>query len=300
MKRIVLLIFALILLGHAPAWSVDGLAPEVLRISPTSGPEGTRVEIIGRNLRGAAKVLFGRAEADFKVVSDDRLIAIVPHRQESSKLTLVTPTGRAESPFAFVVVNDPRVPEEVSYKAGYVNTIPMPAGFSAVLLWGIAIADTREAGYERATVEVKRTQLSCRVDGHEVILNDGAGEVRGGLYRRNPWFGTDAHEPMPLTYDVSNRAVILRVGQRPDKVWHFWSVSPRAALPAGKREGCTVKAWVKIAPGALLQMGMDYWKNPTIGYENGGNNHEAGASNWYFPSDRWQEAAFSDIGGPKF
>ena len=300
MKRIALAVFCVVSLAGPSVWSVDNFAPEVLRISPASGPEGTRVEVTGRNLAGTEKVLFGRGEAGFKVVSHDHLIAIVPHRQESSRLTVITARGRAESPFAFVVVNDPRVPQEVSYKAGYVNTIPTPAGFSAVLLWGIAIADTREPGNEAATVEVRRTQLSCRVDGHEVILNDDAGEVRGGLYRRNPWFGTNAHEPMPLTYDQPNHAVILRVGQRPDKVWHFWSASPRAALPLGKREGCTVRAWVKISPGALLQMGMDYWKNPTIGYESGGNNHEAGASNWYFPSDRWQEAVFSDIGGPKF
>jgi hypothetical protein len=26
---------------------------------------------------------------------------------------------------------------------------------------------------------------------------------------------------------------------------------------------------------------MDYWRNPTIGYGSGGNNHEAGASVWY-------------------
>jgi hypothetical protein len=42
-------------------------------------------------------------------------------------------------------------------------------------------------------------------------------------------------------------------------------------------------------------MGMDYWRNPTIGYGAGGNNHEAGASNWYFPSKNWQEAVFTDI-----
>jgi hypothetical protein len=32
-------------------------------------------------------------------------------------------------------------------------------------------------------------------------------------------------------------------------------------------------------------MGMDYWRNPTIGFGSAGNNHEAGASNWYFPSE---------------
>jgi hypothetical protein len=47
-------------------------------------------------------------------------------------------------------------------------------------------------------------------------------------------------------------------------------------------------------------MGMDYWRSPTIAYGSGGNNHEAGASNWYFPSEQWQEAVFTDIGGPQF
>jgi hypothetical protein len=47
-------------------------------------------------------------------------------------------------------------------------------------------------------------------------------------------------------------------------------------------------------------MGMDYWRFPNIPYGLGGNNHEAGARNWYFPSAQWQEAVFTDIGGPQF
>jgi hypothetical protein len=40
--------------------------------------------------------------------------------------------------------------------------------------------------------------LSCRVDGREVDLNDDGGQVRGGLFMRQPWFATDAHDLMPL------------------------------------------------------------------------------------------------------
>jgi hypothetical protein len=69
----------------------------------------------------------------------------------------------------------------------------------------------------------------------------------------------------------------------------FLEPSPRAALPPGKLEGCTVRARVRISSGALLQMGMDSWRSPTIPYGSGGNNHEAGASNWYFPSPEWQK-----------
>jgi hypothetical protein len=163
------------------------------------------------------------------------------------------------------------------------------------MLWGIAIADIRVPGYERAQVEIAHTQLTCRVDGKDVLLNDDRAAVRGGLYSRLPWFGTDAHDPLPLAYTKDRSAAVLRVGQNADRVWHFWSASPRAALPPGHLEGCTVTARVRISRGALLQMGMDYWRNPTIGYGPGGNNHEAGASNWYSPSKHWQEAVFTDI-----
>jgi len=36
--------------------------------------------------------------------------------------------------------------------------------------------------------------------------------------------------------------------------------------------------------------------NPTIGYGSGGNDHEAGASDWYFPSTDCQDAVFTDVG----
>jgi hypothetical protein len=274
--------------------------PEILGISPTSGPEGSRVEITGKNLQDASAVFVGSTSSVFNRVSAEELITIIPHKTLTSTITVITPRGRASSPFAFVISNDPRVPSEVSYKAGYVNPVPPPRDFKSAMLWGIAIADTRVLGHESAEVEVASMQLSCRINGKDVILNNDSGIVRGGLYRRDPWFATNQNDPMPVTHDVANHAVVLAVGQRHDRVWHFWSASPRAALPAGNLEGCTVKARVKISSGALLQMGMDYWRTPTIAYGPGGNNHEAGASNWYFPSEQWQEAVFTDIGGSQF
>jgi hypothetical protein len=187
-----------------------------------------------------------------------------------------------------------RVPPEVKFKSGYINSIPKPADFTSAMLWGIALADTRGSGFEKAQVEISETRLSCRVDGKDVILNDDRGGVRGGLYKRIPWFGTDAHTPLPLTYSDDHRAVVLRVGEQPDSVWHFWAASPRVVIPRGNLEGCTVKVHARISSGALLQVGMDYWRNSTVGYDAGANNHEAGASDWYFPSSDWQEATFTD------
>jgi hypothetical protein len=191
--------------------------PEILRISPTSGPEGSRVEIIGKNLQGASAVLFGSTSSAFTFVSPEELVALIPHKSETSTITVVTPRGRASSPFAFVISNDPRVPDEVSYKAGYVNAEPRPRNFKSALLWGIAIADTRVPGYESAAVEIASTQLTCRIDGRDVILNDDKASVRGGLYRRVPWFGTDQHDPMPIgqknVWDRVSDPVLPRCGR---------------------------------------------------------------------------------------
>jgi len=120
---------------------------------------------------------------------------------------------------------DSRIPDEVRYKSGNVNRVPKPSNFTSAMLWGIAIADTRVHGYEKAQIEIAHTALSCRVDGRDVTLNDDRGDVRGGLYRRHPWFGTDSHDPIPLARS-KNHGVILRVGTRPDRVWHFWAASP--------------------------------------------------------------------------
>ena len=190
--------------------------------------------------------------------------------------------------------DDARIPAEVRFKSGYVNPIPKPADFSSAMLWGIAIADVRVPGFENAQVEIARSELSCKVAGKELVLNDDRGNIRGGLYRRYPWFGTDTHDPLPLAYSSDHGAVILHIGHRPNRVWHFWAASPRAQIPAGNLAGCTVKVRARISSGALLQVGFDYWRNTSVGYGLGGNNHEAGASKWYLPSDKWQDAEFTD------
>ena len=187
------------------------------------------------------------------------------------------------------------LPPEILHKSGYLNPVAKPAEFTSAMLWGVAIADRRTSHYEDAEVAVARMQLICRVDGRDIVLNDDAGKLKGGLFRRYPWFGTNAHDAMPVENSPNGRTVILKVGTRPDKTWHFWAASPRAEIPSGHLDGCIAKVKTKISRGALLQIGFDYWRDTSVEYGPGGNNHEAGASEWYYPSERWQEAVFSDV-----
>lgn len=291
---------ALLLAAGAPSLSAQGGILRITSISPTTGPEGSRVEITGANFDHISIVRFGTQAATFKLVSREKVVALVPRWAATSSIEIIAAQNRATSPISFTVVNDARIPDGVGWKAGYVNPRPPKWVFHSVLLWGIAIADTRLPDYPSAQVEIAWTQLSCRVDGKDVVLNDDHGKVRGALYDREPWFGSGkARDPMPFAYAPA--AVVLHVGQRPDRIWHFWSNSVRRVLPPGKLEGCTAKARVRISPGALLQIGMDYWRSTTGVWEGPDvNNHEAGVSNWYFASPEWQEAVFTDIGGPQF
>ncbi len=169
-RACVWVIFSSVMLAQNPP-------PQVLEISPTAGPEGSRVEILGNHLQEASTVLFGKSSATFKVISAGKLIALVPRWTSEDRIVVRTPSGQATSPIAFVVRNDPRVPDDVGWKSGYVNPAPPPWPFHSVLLWGIAIADTRVPGYESAQVEVASTQLSCRVNGEDVNLNNDAGQA---------------------------------------------------------------------------------------------------------------------------
>ena len=110
------------------------------------------MEISGKNLPNISAVLFGTTQAVFDSVSAERLIAILPDKVPTSIVTVITPQGRSSSSFAFVVSNDPRIPDEVSYKAGYVNPTPPAANFGSARLWGIAIADARAPGQASAQV----------------------------------------------------------------------------------------------------------------------------------------------------
>jgi hypothetical protein len=108
--------------------------------------------------------------------------------------------------------------------------------------------------------------------------------VHGGLYLRQPWFGEhDYHEPLPLDHDLAQHSVVLHGGAAHrssvallESVATSGAAASRVRGPHGKGGG------VRISQGALLQMGFDYWRSPTMPYGSGGNNHEAGASNWYF------------------
>jgi uncharacterized repeat protein (TIGR03803 family) len=80
------------------------VTPQILSISPTSGPVGTSVVITGESFTGADAVrLGGMEQMSFTVDSDTQITAIVPAAATSGRIIVHTPGGQDKSATAFDV-----------------------------------------------------------------------------------------------------------------------------------------------------------------------------------------------------
>jgi hypothetical protein len=83
---------------------VAASAPAISSFTPTSGPMGTEVTIIGTNFTGATSVAFnGTNAASFTVVSGTQIRATVPSGATTGKISVTNPAGTGASANDFVV-----------------------------------------------------------------------------------------------------------------------------------------------------------------------------------------------------
>ncbi len=79
-----------------------GLGPFV-ETRPTSGKVGTKVIIVGTNLRGATSVTFNSTPATFKVISKSEINSTVPAGATTGRVKVKTPSGTLTSNVVFRV-----------------------------------------------------------------------------------------------------------------------------------------------------------------------------------------------------
>ncbi len=182
------------------------------------------------------------------------------------------------------------IPPEVAHETGYVAYLLPPAGFTAGLGWLQAIHDVNRPG--PSSVEVDWMRLYCVVNGQDVLIESDEyddAEIGGGLYTRYPWFETGFYEDISADFNLTKGYAVLTISDYPDNVWHWWNTQwPRALIPAAA-ERCFMEALVRIQGPALVQAGLDYWREPDSVWEGTNvNNVEAGISDWLSESDQWQ------------
>jgi hypothetical protein len=92
--------------GHSsPALSAQtatvSSGPTLTGFTPTSGITGSEVTITGTGYHEASRVVFGKLEATFKIVSGTEIEATVPNGSVASTISLTTPHGSATSSAKF-------------------------------------------------------------------------------------------------------------------------------------------------------------------------------------------------------
>jgi len=86
--------------------TTSNLTPKIASITPLRAKAGSKVTIKGWNFGGALWVKFGGVKAaTFKVPASGRIVATVPVRAHSGKISVKTKIGLATSPRAFTLLS---------------------------------------------------------------------------------------------------------------------------------------------------------------------------------------------------
>ena len=98
--------------------------PTVTDFSPTSGYEGVEVTITGKYFTDATTVKFNDVEAEFTVLDDNAISAIVPETTDGT-ITVVTSQGTAVSQDSFTIEIATALEDDLSDRL--INIYPNPS-----------------------------------------------------------------------------------------------------------------------------------------------------------------------------
>ena len=77
--------------------------PGITSFTPTNGPVGTAITILGTGFTGATKVTFGGISASFNVTDNGHIAATVPTGAVTGKTVVTSPAGTLTSSGTFTV-----------------------------------------------------------------------------------------------------------------------------------------------------------------------------------------------------
>jgi len=88
--------------GAATSTATYSVVPSISSFSPTSGPVGTAVTILGNSFTGATQVTFGgMAATSYQVINDTQVDALVPSGAKTGPIAVTTVGGTGASSMSF-------------------------------------------------------------------------------------------------------------------------------------------------------------------------------------------------------
>ena len=90
--------------GSSTSTATFSVVPSISSFTPTSGPIGTPVTILGNSFTGATKITFGNAMAtSYQVINDTKVDALVPTGAVTGPISVTTVGGTGTSSTSFTV-----------------------------------------------------------------------------------------------------------------------------------------------------------------------------------------------------
>ncbi|MET4074790.1 IPT/TIG domain-containing protein [Hymenobacter sp. UYCo722] len=161
-------------------FSVTAPVPVLSSLSPTSGPAGTSVTIIGTGLTGTTAVSFNGLAAPFAVVNAGTITATVPAGATTGLVTVTTPGGTSNG-LAFSVTIPASTITALSPTSGPVGTTVIITGTNLTGATGVTFN-----GVSAALVVNSATQLTTTVPGGattgSVVVHTPGGPSNGILF----------------------------------------------------------------------------------------------------------------------
>jgi len=196
---------------------------------------------------------------------------------------------------------DIKMPPESGQYHEYCRLSLPPSEFSAALPW----MQTLHSGGASASskVEVDYIRISAHTSFGDLLLFEDdyttnmslTGYDHGGTYLRYPFFYDEENNHWAMPAFISDGNLIIEPDSNMNRAFHWWT-SSRANVPTGT-EYLVAECRVKITGDACVQLGIDFWRDLTAGYEGlDVNNTEAGVSDFYFETQTdggWQIITFS-------
>lgn len=186
------------------------------------------------------------------------------------------------------------VPDGAPWSSQRIFYSTVPGGFWAVLVWAqvATLHKTIQSNEtDLVTIDYMRMIKKSATTGVETVVyeetyDNKSGQLSlndGGLYLRNPsWYPPgDNHAPITNS-DIKDGFLVFDAKQSPDKIIHWWS--PRVTVKPNQQYFCEMR--LKIQGAAEVQLGSDYWRDFTTGYNvydsacKSSNNCEAWVGNW--------------------
>lgn len=219
--------------------------PKISSFSPTSGPVGTEVTILGSNFSDATGVFFNGLLAQYSVMDASTISATVPQGATSGRISVETASGSANSKQSFTVTGATPPPPQVS--APTINGFSPSSGpiGTIVSISGTNFTDVTEVAFNGVLAEYSVESASLI----RAIVPSGA--TSGKITVTTP--GGTATSKQNFRITVLRTALALEiVGEQHDVSVYPNPFSVKATVSFALEEGGEYTVSLHDAKGALV------------------------------------------------